>query len=143
VTIQTFVKPDTPDLHKLSTPVPNILFTFLTFTQQMGDKLRKLNAALYSSFKLFNIGMPLPTFLNIRHLRTVFYDTQTGTLRRVDHKYLESCEVWCWRRMEKISWSCRVRNGDCEDMLTKSQRGEEYPYLLSYLLHGAESFLRS
>jgi hypothetical protein len=28
----------------------------------------------------------------------------------VDHKYLESFETWCWRRMEKISWTDRVRN---------------------------------
>jgi hypothetical protein len=23
---------------------------------------------------------------------------------------MESFEVWCWRRMEKISWTDRVRN---------------------------------
>jgi hypothetical protein len=28
---------------------------------------------------------------------------ETWTLRKVDHKYLESFEMWCWRRMEKIS----------------------------------------
>jgi hypothetical protein len=28
----------------------------------------------------------------------------------VDQKYLESFEMWCWRRMEKISWADRVRN---------------------------------
>ena len=27
-----------------------------------------------------------------------------------DHKYLESFEMWCWRRMEKISWTDHVRN---------------------------------
>lgn len=27
VTSQKFIKPDTPDLHKVSTPVPNILFS--------------------------------------------------------------------------------------------------------------------
>jgi hypothetical protein len=31
-------------------------------------------------------------------------------LRKVDQKYLESVEMWCWRRMEKISWTDRVRN---------------------------------
>jgi hypothetical protein len=25
-------------------------------------------------------------------------------------KYLASFEMWCWRRMEKISWTDRVRN---------------------------------
>jgi hypothetical protein len=28
----------------------------------------------------------------------------------VDQKYLESFEMWCWRRIEKISWTDRVRN---------------------------------
>jgi hypothetical protein len=35
---------------------------------------------------------------------------ETWTLRNVDRKYLESFEMWCWRRMEKISWTDRVRN---------------------------------
>jgi len=32
-----------------------------------------------------------------------------STLRKVDQKYVESFEVWCWRRME-ISWNDRVEN---------------------------------
>ena len=35
---------------------------------------------------------------------------ETWTLRKVDKKYLESLEMWRWRRMEKISWTDRVRN---------------------------------
>jgi hypothetical protein len=35
-----------------------------------------------------------------------------------DQKYLESFEMWCWRRMEKISWTDHVRN---EEVLLKSQ----------------------
>jgi hypothetical protein len=27
-------------------------------------------------------------------------------------KDLESFEMWCWRRIEKISWTGRVRNGE-------------------------------
>jgi hypothetical protein len=37
------------------------------------------------------------------------YGAETWTLRKVDQKYLESSEMWCWRRME-ISWPDRVRN---------------------------------
>jgi hypothetical protein len=33
-------------------------------------------------------------------------------MSKVDQKYLESFEMWCWRRMEKISWTGRVRNED-------------------------------
>jgi hypothetical protein len=29
-----------------------------------------------------------------------------------DQKHLESFEIWCWRRMEMISWTDHVRNKD-------------------------------
>jgi hypothetical protein len=35
---------------------------------------------------------------------------ETWTLRAVDQKNLESFEMWCWRRLEKISWTEHVRN---------------------------------
>jgi hypothetical protein len=35
---------------------------------------------------------------------------ETWTLRKVDQKCPESFEMWCWRRMEKISWTDHVRN---------------------------------
>jgi len=40
----------------------------------------------------------------------VLYCAETWTLRAVDQKHLESFGMWCWRRMEKISWSDHVRN---------------------------------
>jgi hypothetical protein len=36
----------------------------------------------------------------------------------MDQKHLESFEMWCWRRMEKISWTDHVRN---EDVLFKAK----------------------
>ena len=38
------------------------------------------------------------------------YCAETWTLRAADQKYLEIFEMWCWRRMEKISWTDHVRN---------------------------------
>jgi hypothetical protein len=38
------------------------------------------------------------------------YGAEKWTLRKVDQKYLESFEMWCWRRMEKTSWSSLMRN---------------------------------
>jgi hypothetical protein len=37
------------------------------------------------------------------------YGAETWTLR-ADQKHLKSFEMWCWRRMEKISWTENVRN---------------------------------
>jgi len=38
------------------------------------------------------------------------YGAETGALRAVDQKQLESFEMWCWRGMEKVSWTDHVRN---------------------------------
>ena len=38
------------------------------------------------------------------------YGSEIWTLRNLQRKYLESFEMWCWRRMEKIKWSDKVTN---------------------------------
>jgi len=38
------------------------------------------------------------------------YGAETWALRAVDQKHLGSFEMRCWRRMEKINWTDRVRN---------------------------------
>jgi hypothetical protein len=45
-----------------------------------------------------------------------------GTLQKVDQKYLECFEMWCWRKMEKASWTDCVGNE-----VLHSQGGEAYP----------------
>jgi len=48
------------------------------------------------------------------------YGAETWTLR-ADQKHVESFEMWCWRRMERISWTNYVTNE--EVLLTvKEQR---------------------
>jgi len=48
------------------------------------------------------------------------YGAETWSLRKLDRKYLESFEMWCWRRMEKINWTDRVRN---EELLQRVKEG--------------------
>jgi len=41
----------------------------------------------------------------------VFMVLQLGHRKvRVDQKHVESFEMWCWRRMEKICWIDRMKN---------------------------------
>jgi hypothetical protein len=63
-----------------------------------------------------NISAANPRFLSI-----VLYGAETWTLRELDQKRLESSEMWCWKRMEKISGTDHVRN---EELLlrVKEQR---------------------
>jgi hypothetical protein len=43
-------------------------------------------------------------------LSIALYGVETWALRTVDQKHLESFEMWCWIRMEKISWTDHVKN---------------------------------
>jgi hypothetical protein len=47
-----------------------------------------------------------------------FYGAETWALGAVDQKHLESLEMWCWRRMENISWTDHVRN---EEVLLRAK----------------------
>ena len=63
------------------------------FTSTLGLELRKMLVKCY----IWSIAL---------------YGAETWTLRAVDQKHLESFEMWCWRRMEMISWTDHVRNED-------------------------------
>ena len=38
------------------------------------------------------------------------HGAEIWTIRAAYQKHMESFEMWCWRRMEKISWTDHVRN---------------------------------
>jgi hypothetical protein len=38
------------------------------------------------------------------------YGAEAWELSKVDRKYMKRFEMWCWRRMENISWTGRVRS---------------------------------
>ena len=40
------------------------------------------------------------------------YGAETWRLLKADYKYFENFEMWCWRRMTKIRWMDRVKNGE-------------------------------
>jgi len=54
------------------------------------------------------------------YIRSInLYGDGTWTIRAGDQKHLESFEMWCWRRTEKINWTDHVRN---EEVLLESRR---------------------
>jgi hypothetical protein len=62
-----------------------------SFHQQTGFNLRKKLVKCY----IWSVAL---------------YGAETWTLWKAEQKYLESFEMWWWRRMEKISWTDSVRN---------------------------------
>jgi hypothetical protein len=41
---------------------------------------------------------------------TALHSAETWTFRPVGQEYLESFEMWCWRRMENIIWTDPIRD---------------------------------
>jgi hypothetical protein len=81
-------------------------------------KIKSRTAAIKASFKRKDIPFASKLDFNLwkKLVKCYIWSTalcgvETWTLRKVDHKYPESFEMWCWRRMEKISWTDHVRNG--------------------------------
>ena len=40
----------------------------------------------------------------------ILYGSETCALRKLERKYFENLEMWCWSRMEKIKLSGKVTN---------------------------------
>jgi hypothetical protein len=53
-----------------------------------------------------------------------FYGAEIWTLRKLGQKYMESFEMWRWRRMENISWTDLVRN---EEVLQRAKQERNFP----------------
>jgi hypothetical protein len=76
-------------------------------------RIVKAKAAFNRKKTLFNSKLDL----NLRKKlvkcyiwNTALCGVETWTLLKVGRKYLESFEIWCWRRMEKISWTDHMGN---------------------------------
>ena len=47
----------------------------------------------------------------------LLYIAQRSGTKKIGAEVLESFEMWCWRRMEKIKWSERVTNEQVLDRI--------------------------
>jgi hypothetical protein len=50
-----------------------------------------------------------------------FHGSEYWMLRKVGHKYRESSEIWCWRRMDNSTWTDRVKNEDVSHRVTEER----------------------
>jgi hypothetical protein len=82
-------------------------------TREIKSRIAMTKAAFNKTKTLFTSKLDLNLrnkLVKCYNWSTALYGAETWTLWKVDQKYLESFEMWCWRRMEKISWTGRVRN---------------------------------
>jgi hypothetical protein len=80
-------------------------------TCEIKSKTAVAKAAFNKKRALFTIKMELRKKLAKYYILSIaLHGAETWTLRALDQKQLESFEMWCWRRMEKNSWTNYVRN---------------------------------
>jgi hypothetical protein len=47
------------------------------------------------------------------YIRSIaIYGAGNSTFQTVDRNFLKTFQIWCWRSMQKISWTERVINGE-------------------------------
>jgi len=83
------------------------------YTREIKSKIAMGKAALNKN-KVFS---PNKLDLNLRqkllkcYIRsTALYGAEKSILRKLDNKFLQSFQMWHWRRMLKISWTDRVKD---------------------------------
>jgi hypothetical protein len=81
-------------------------------TCEIKSRISMVKAAFNKKRPLFTSKIDLELrkeLVNCYIWSVALYGAETGTVWRVDQKQLESFEMWCWRRMEKISWTDHLR----------------------------------
>jgi hypothetical protein len=79
---------------------------FVKLVHLFGFIIKKQDGSFHQPVRLKNLRKDLVTCY-IWNL--ALCGPETWTLRKADQKYLESSEMWYWRRVEKISWTDCVK----------------------------------
>jgi hypothetical protein len=88
----------------------NHLDSMVTNDARCTCKIQSRTTMANAAFNKMMILFPSKLDLNLRKKLVKYYiwnlalcGAETWTLQKVDQKYLGSSEMWCWRRMDKIS----------------------------------------
>ena len=72
---------------------------------------RKVMTTLDSIFKSRDITLPT----KVRLVKTmvfpvVMYGCESWTVKKAEHRRIDAFELWCWRRLLRVSWTARRSN---------------------------------
>jgi hypothetical protein len=81
-----------------------------TCTREIKSRTVMAKTAVSKKEALFTSELDLrKKLIKFYVFRIALYGAKPWTLRKVDQKYLEYFEMWCWRRLE-IIWTDSVKN---------------------------------
>ena len=72
---------------------------------------RKVMTNLYSIFKSRDITLPTKVHLvKAMVFPLVMYGCESWTVRKAECQRIDAFELWCWRRLLRVSWTARRSN---------------------------------
>ena len=72
---------------------------------------RKAMINLDSIFKSRDITLPIKVHLvKAMVFPVVMYGCESWTVEKAEHRRIDAFELWCWRRLLRISWTARRSN---------------------------------
>ena len=74
---------------------------------------RKVMTNLDSIFKSKDITITLPPKVRLvkaMGFPVVMYGCESWTVKKTEHQSIDTFELWCWRRLLRVSWTARRSN---------------------------------
>ena len=72
---------------------------------------RKVMTNLDSILKSRDITLPTKVHLvKAMVFPVVMYGCESWTIRKAEHRRIDAFELWCWRRLLRVSWTARRSN---------------------------------
>ena len=72
---------------------------------------RKVMTNLDSIFKSRDITLPTKVHLvKAMVFPVVMYGCESWTIKKAEHRRIDAFELWCWRRLLRVSWTSRRSN---------------------------------
>ena len=79
---------------------------------------RKTMTNLYSILKNRDITLPTKVHLiNALVFPVLMYGCESWTTKKAEHRRIDSFELWCWKRLLRVTWTARIYN---QSILKKS-----------------------
>ena len=65
----------------------------------------------------------------------VMYGCESWTIKKVEHRRIDAFELWCWRRLLRVSWTARRSNQSILKEINPEYSLEELMLKLQYCGH--------
>ena len=97
---------------------------------------RKAMTNLDSIFKSRAVILPTKVYLaKAMVFPVVMYGCESWTIKKAEHQTIDAFELWCWRRLLRVSWTARRSNQSILKRINPEYSLEGLMLILQYSGH--------